>query len=124
MAVTPRVFAFSAKLFDFYLADALTFFEEKDLDPEIDNKMKTGFTKFLDSLNVYLDQLPNISSVDGSKVDIYGSVTLENGDIIRAINNYYNKSWFSDVSVHMDPDESFEYASDLGVCYGQVIVNC
>ena len=104
--------------------DVHIFFEEKDLDPEIDNKMKTGFTKFLDSLNVYLDQLPNISSVDESKVDIYGSVTLENGDIIRAINNYYNKSWFSDVSVHMDPDESFEYASDLGVCYGQVIVNC
>ena len=124
MAVTPRVFAFLAKLFNFYLADAHTFFEEKNLDPEIDNKMKTGFTKFLDSLNVYLDQLPNISSVDESKVDIYGSVTLENGDIIRAINNYYNKSWFSDVSVHMDPDESFEYASDLGVCYGQVIVNC
>jgi hypothetical protein len=24
----------------------------------------------------------------------------------------------------MDPDVSFEYASDLGVCYGQVIVNC
>jgi hypothetical protein len=124
VAVTPRVFAFSAKLFNFYLADAHPFFEEKNLDPEIDNKMKTGFTKFLDSLNVYLDQLPNISSVDESKVDIYGSVTLENGDIIRAINNYYNKSWFSDVSVHMDPDESFEYASDLGVCYGQVIVNC
>ncbi len=61
VAVTPRVFAFSAKLFNFYLADAHTFFEEKNLDPEIDNKMKTGFTKFLDSLNVYLDQLPNIS---------------------------------------------------------------
>ena len=85
--------------------------------------MKTGFTKFLDSLNVYLDQLPNISSVDGSKVDIYGSVTLENGDIIRAINKYYNKPWFSDVSVRMDPDESFKYTSDLGVCFGQVIVN-
>lgn len=123
MTITPRKLAFSAKLFDFYLADALTFFEEKDLDPEIDNKMKTGFTKFLDSLNVYLDQLPNISSVDGSKVDIYGSVTLENGDIIRAINKYYNKPWFSDVSVRMDPDESFEYTSDLGVCFGQVIVN-
>ena len=123
MAVTPRVFAFSAKLFDFYLADALTFFEEKDLDSEIDNKMKTGFTKFLDSLNVYLDQLPNITSVDESKVDIYGSVTLENGDIIRAINKYYNKPWFSDVSVRMDPDKSFEYTSDLGVCFGQVIVN-
>jgi hypothetical protein len=24
----------------------------------------------------------------------------------------------------MNPDESFEYASDLGVCYEQVIVNC
>jgi hypothetical protein len=76
--------------------------------------MKTGFTKFLDSLNIYLDQLSNITSADESKVNIYGSVTLENGDIIRAINNYYNKPWFSDVSVRMDPDESFDYTSDLG----------
>jgi len=119
VAITPHAFAFSTKLFEFDLTDALSFFEEKDLDPEIDNKMKKGFTEFLDSLNWYLDQLLDLTS-NKSKVNIFGSVTLENGAIVRAINKYYNKPWFSDVSVRMNPDESSEYISDKGICYGQV----
>ena len=43
------------KLFKFNSTDAMTFFEEKDSDLKIDDKMKTGFTKFLDSLNLFLD---------------------------------------------------------------------
>ena len=94
------------------------------MDPKIDDKMKIGFTKFLDSLNLYLDQLSGLTFVDKCKINIFGSVTLENGAIMRAINQYFNKPWFSDVSVRMDPDESFDYSSDKGICYGQVIVNC
>lgn len=86
--------------------------------------MKIGFTKFLDSLNLYLDQLSGSTFVDRYKINIFGSVTLENGAIMRANNQYFNKPWFSDVSVRMDPDESFDYSSDKGICYGQVIVNC
>ena len=56
------------------------------------------------------------------KVKVYGSVTLENLAIVRANNKYYGKPWFSNVSVLMNIDELFEYASDKGVCYGQVIV--
>lgn len=123
MTTIPHTLAFSAKLFEFNLMDAHSFFEEKNLDPEIDDKMKTGFAKFLNSLNSYLDQLSNLTSADESKVNIYGSVTLENGATIHATNKYYNKPWFSNVSVRMDPDESFDYTSDQGVCYGQVIVN-
>lgn len=122
MAITPHAFAFSTKLFEFDLADAPSFFEEKYLDSEINNKMKMGFTEFLTSLNLYLDQLHNLTltSATKSRVNIFGSVTLENGAIVRAINKYYNKPWFSDVSVRMDPDESSEYISDQGICYGQV----
>lgn len=105
------------------MIEALTFFEEKDLDPEIDDKMKAGFTKFLGCLNLYLDQLSSLTSATKSRVNIFGSVTLENGAIMRAINKYFNKPWFSDVSVRMNPDESFDYISDEGICYGQVIVN-
>lgn len=120
MAITPHAFAFSTKLFEFDLTDAISFFEEKDLDPEIDDKMKMGFAEFLTSLNWYLDGLPNLASATKSRVNIFGSVTLENGAIVRAINKYYNKPWFSDVSVRMNPDESSEYISDQGICYGQV----
>jgi hypothetical protein len=59
---------------------------------------------------------------DESKATIYGSVTIENGAIIRATNNYYSKPWFSNVSVHMDSDELFDYTSDQGICYRQVII--
>jgi len=86
--------------------------------------MKTGFTKFLDNLNLYLDQLLGLTSIAKSRVNIFGSVTLENGAIVRAINKYYNRPWFSDMSVCMNPDESFEYTSDQGICYGQVIIDC
>ena len=75
--------------------DADTVFREKDSDPEIDDRMKTGFTNFLECLNLYLDLQSGITSVNESVVHIYKFVTLENDAIIRAINKYYGKSWFS-----------------------------
>lgn len=56
-----------------------------------------------------------------TQVNIYGSVTLENGTIMRATSNFHNKSWFSDIAIVMDSDESDNYVSDQGLCYGQVI---
>jgi hypothetical protein len=84
--------------------------------------MKTGFNNFEACLNWYLDELPDVSSADDSKVIIYGSVTLENGAIMRATNSYHKRSWFSDISVRMNSEELFEYASDKSICYGQVII--
>jgi hypothetical protein len=55
-------------------------------------------------------------------VTIYGSVIIENGAIIHAINSYHGKPWFSNISVHIDSGEIFDYDSDQGVCYGQVII--
>ena len=124
MATSPRALTFSAKLFEFNLKNAHTFFQERNSDSKTDEKMKAGFTHFLDSLNLYLDLLPDITSVNESSVKIYGSVTLENGAIIRATNNYYNKPWFSNVSVQMNSDELFDYVSDCGICYGQVNIIC
>jgi hypothetical protein len=84
--------------------------------------MKTGFNNFEACLNWYLDELSDVSSADDSKVIIYGSVTLENGAIMRATNSYHKRSWFSDISVRMNSEELFEYAFDKGICYGQVII--
>jgi hypothetical protein len=102
--------------------DMHTFITERASDSNIDDKMRTGFNKFENCLNVYLDQLSNISSVDDSKVTIYGSVTLENGAIMRATNSYHKRPWFSDVSVRMNFEELLDYSSDEGICYGQVII--
>jgi hypothetical protein len=85
--------------------------------------MQTGFNKFLHCLDLYLDLLDDsIITLDGeTKINIYGSATLENGAIMRASNNYHNKAWFSDIAIVMDSDESSDYISDQGLCYGQVI---
>ena len=94
----------------------------KNSDPKIDNRMKTRFINFLKWLNLYLDLQSGITSVNESVVHIYKSVTLENGAIIRATNKYYGKPWFSNISVRMNSNELFDYTSNEGICYGQVIV--
>ena len=49
--------------------NASTFFTEKNLKPNIDDKMKTVFANFLDCLNLYLQQY-NITSTDEDKVTV------------------------------------------------------
>jgi hypothetical protein len=117
----PQVFKFSSKLFEFSLTNMYTFVVERISDSNINDKMKTGFNKFENCLNTYLDQL-DISSAEDGKVTIYGSVTLENGAIMRATNSFHKKSWFSDISVRMNFEELLQYSSDQGICYGQVII--
>ena len=51
---TSYSFKFTIKLFEFSLMNASTFFAEKNLKPNIDDKMKTGFANFLDCFNLYL----------------------------------------------------------------------
>ena len=82
--------------------------------------MQIGFSKFLECLDFYLDLL-NDPKIDECKVKIFGSVTLENGTIIRATNHYHKKPWFSDVAILMNSEELNDYMSDQGICYGQVI---
>lgn len=88
--------------------------------------MVAGFSNFSYCLSSYISQLGHEISeneIDESEVSIYGSVTLENGAIMRASNNYHGKPWFSNVSVRMNSDELFDYTSDQGgICYGQVII--
>jgi hypothetical protein len=82
--------------------------------------MQIGFKKFLECLDLYLDLLEN-PIIDESRVKIYNSITLENKTIIRATSDYHNKAWFSNIAILMDSEESDNYISDKGICYGQVI---
>ena len=88
--------------------------------------MAAGFSNFSYCLSSYISQLEvgeiSEDEIDESEVTIYGSVTLENGAIMRASNSYHGNPWFSNVSVHMNSDELFDYVSDQGICYGQVNV--
>ncbi|GBC12911.2 hypothetical protein GLOIN_2v1824038 [Rhizophagus irregularis DAOM 181602=DAOM 197198] len=35
---------------------------------------------------------------------------------------YHNKVWFSDIAISMDSEESNDYISDKGLCYGQALL--
>ena len=54
LAITPRTFKFGTKLFEFSLTDANEFFARKNSEPNVDDKIKTGFVNFLKCLNLYL----------------------------------------------------------------------
>ncbi|CAB4407649.1 unnamed protein product [Rhizophagus irregularis] len=115
-ATIPHIFKFTAILFEFLLKDAHDFFVEQ---ANIDDKMRSGFDNFLECLNLYMD---HESIANESQVTIYRSVIIENGAIMRATNSYYGRPWYSNVSVRMNSDELFDYASDQGICYRQVLL--
>jgi hypothetical protein len=102
------------------MKNARTFFNERKEDSTIDDKMQTGFNNFVDCLDSYLDLFENSTINEESQIKIYGSVTLENGAIVRATNNFYGRAWFSNIAISMSFEESNDYTLDQGVCYGQV----
>jgi hypothetical protein len=119
-AKTPLTYKFSAKHFEFYLCNTNAYFNENK--NKVDNKMQIAFSKFLNCLNLYLDLFED-DLIDETKIKIYGSVTLENGAIVRTTSSYHNKEWFSDIAISIDSEESNDYISDQGLCYGQVIIH-
>ncbi len=83
--------------------------------------MVNGFTNLLSCLDSYLDIL-DINSAEGSQIEIYKSVVLENGAIVHATNKFHGRPWFSNIAIAMNDEELFEYTSDSGICYAQVIL--
>jgi hypothetical protein len=119
---STKVLNFSSKLFETKLTEADVYFREKMNDPNVNENMVKGFDKFLGCLDVFLDDILETDNIEECNIITYGTVTLENGSIIRATNKYHNKPWFSDVAISMDSDESSDYQSDEGLCYGKILL--
>ena len=121
--ITPQIYQFSNKLWDFKsenLNESICEILWSNL--EIDEKMRNGFKNLEKSLKIYLELL-NLS-IESFSLTIFGSITIENGAIIRATNKYHNKPWFSDIAITMNSEELFDYTTDKGICYGQIIILC
>src|SRR5204862_1121552 len=112
LAKTTIIFKFTAKCFQFLLIDIHTFIAKFNSESNINDNIKIGFSKLLNCLDLYLDQQINIADINESNISIYGSVTLENGAIIRATSSFHGKPWFSNISIRMNSDELFDYTSD------------
>ena len=118
-STTPQVYRFSNKLWKFNsekLFESISEILQKG--PEIDEKMRKGLEKIEECLKIYLE-ISN-SSIKNYILTVFGSIIIENGAIVRAISNYHNKPWFSNVSILMNSEELFDYITDNGFCYGQV----
>ncbi|RHZ70682.1 hypothetical protein Glove_268g20 [Diversispora epigaea] len=94
-------------------------------DPDLEKEMKLDFEKFLECLDAYLDfydqKLSKHEEID-IKFRIYSSVTLKYGAKMRANNKFHKRPIFSNIAVEMNLDEIFEYTSDNGVCFAQVLL--
>ena len=79
--------------------------------------MIKGFENLKRTLEIYLNPL-----IRNYILTIYGSVILENGAIMRTMNKFHGKPWFSNVTIAMNSEELDEYITDEGLCYRQVIL--
>ncbi|RHZ86070.1 hypothetical protein Glove_55g13 [Diversispora epigaea] len=122
---TPIALKYSKKLYEFCIQNAEIYIQTRMNDPDLEKEMKLGFEKFLECLDVYLEiYYQNLS--EHEKIDmifhIYSGVTLKFGSIMRATNKFHKKPIFSNIAVEMNADEIFEYTSDNGICFAQVLL--
>ncbi|RHZ76104.1 hypothetical protein Glove_203g21 [Diversispora epigaea] len=115
---TLVAFTYTAKLFDFNFSEAIIN-EHRD-NPKLNKNMSKGFAKFIDCLNSYL-KLLNTTSED-CRIKIYSSVTLKNSAILRAVDNFHDRPWFSNIAINMNIEELSDYQTDNGICYAQTLL--
>ncbi|RHZ73778.1 hypothetical protein Glove_229g142 [Diversispora epigaea] len=122
---TPIALKYSKKLYEFCIQNAEIYIQTRMNDPNLEKEMKLGFEKFLECLDAYLDFYDRKLS-EHEEIDmifhIYGGVMLKFGSIMRATNKFHKKPIFSNIAVEMNADEIFEYTSDNGVCFAQVLL--
>ncbi|RHZ58157.1 hypothetical protein Glove_375g76 [Diversispora epigaea] len=122
---TPIALKYSKKLYEFCIQNAEIYIQTRMNDPDLEKEMKLGFEKFLECLDAYLDfydkKLSEHEEID-IKFRIYSGVTLKYGAKMRANNKFHKRPIFSNIAVEMNPDEIFEYTSDNGVCFAQVLL--
>jgi hypothetical protein len=81
----------------------------------------TALEHFLPALNEFFDLCEDLIDAENSKISWYSYTnTALSGDYIRAKSMYYNEPAFSDVSINMSEEESEDYNTDEGACFGKV----
>ena len=86
---TPIALTYTAKLFDINFSNVTELCNQQKNNLNIDEKMRKGFKEFQNCLYEYLNE-SNISFTEGSLIKIFGSVTLKNGAILRATNEFHS----------------------------------
>jgi len=88
---TPTALIYSSKLYDLKLSEISIFFDqEKNNNLDLNENMIKAFDHFIDCLNLFFD-MSDITSVEDCRIKTFGSVTLNNGAILHAINKFHNR---------------------------------
>ena len=117
--ITP--FKFTNLIWTVGFNNAQQFIDLKLKNYRPNSKIHFGLEYLLYYLTKYFS-LTNQKNIDNYIIKLYSSVTLKNGSIIQATEDFYGKAWYSNVKVAMNSEELLEYLSDDGICYGQVFV--
>ncbi|RHZ52790.1 hypothetical protein Glove_457g41 [Diversispora epigaea] len=91
-----KLLNFSSKLFETKLTEANIYFCEKMNDPNINDNMIKGFNQFLECFDDFLDNILEVKNIKECDIIIY--------------------------AISMDSNESSDYQSDEGLCYGKILL--
>ncbi|RHZ57358.1 hypothetical protein Glove_390g3 [Diversispora epigaea] len=117
----PRALTYTAKLFNINFSNITELCNQQKNNPNINETIRKGFKEFQNCLYEYLSKLKK-SFTEGNLIKIFGSVTLKNGAIFRATNEFHGRPWFSNIAVAMNNEELSKYQSDKGIYYAQTLL--
>ena len=94
---TISPYKFTNLIWTFSLNNAQEFINQQLKNYNSSSKIYFGLENFLEHLTIYFNST-NVN-LGNYIVKIYSSITLENGAIIRATDNFYEKAWYSNIAV-------------------------
>jgi hypothetical protein len=107
----------------FLLKDFDTFFDNYKSKNTLANEALLAVDNFISTLNEFFDLCDGLTEemVGETKISWYSHTNISSsGDYIRAKSMYYNEPSFSDVSINMSEEESEDYNTYEGACFGKV----
>ena len=111
----------SGLLGTFLLKDFDDFFDNYKSENVLADEALMALKHFLPALNDFFDLCENLTDANNSKISWYSYTNItSNGDYIRAKSKYYNEPSFSNVSINMNEEETEDYNTDKGACFGKV----
>ena len=108
----------------FLLKDFDTFFNNYKSENTLANEALLALDNFISTLNEFFDLCDGLTEEMVGKTEIswYSYTNISSsGDYIRAKSMYYNEPSFSDVSINMSEEESEDYNTYEGACFGKVL---
>jgi hypothetical protein len=110
----------SGLLGKFLLKDFDSFFNKYKENNVLAQEASSALEQFLPTLNEFFDLCEGLTDAENSEISWYGYTVASNKDYIRAKSVYYNEPSFSNVSINMSEEETGDYNTYKGACFGKV----